>query len=684
MPDVLQFVDQIGDVAAAIDAFGRTVSSGWGAADSGQTWSTSGGSPSDYSVSAGQGRHSMSSLNVSRWTTLPFSVRDVTVTASAATDVLATGGSHFLHTAARWIDPSNCYLARLEFTTTQQVILTLRARVSAVDTVLGTFTTSITHAANTMIVCKLNVSGSTVRAKAWQGSEPAGWQVEATDTSLTGPGAVGVRSLLSAANTNTLPVTASWDDVTVAGPATLRLDLNDDVTWNLQYEGTDFSPPELRQAWTSTLLADGATLTAAAYANRTVRLRLDLLTGSLDAAWTQMQALHRELNRERNFLRWWPQGSANPVWFRTIRSMANRVTEYPGPGLLRTVEVAIEAEPFAIGPKETLTVAAVTNDPAAGSNGQFFDVTGVRGDVETPLYVLIPKTLALVQGGELTGKKKTLVAVRRRGTPSAAPYALQAESMTANPIIGVTDTSTVAVGTASGGSARRTTFASSTSFVARLRMDPFPAAASVDAAGTYRVFGRVAAGDGSSTFTLGLRWGSADFVVSNPTTTVSRTSTSWFYVDFGIVQMPPGLQAGSDQSGVAEQVRGIRVDLVASRTVGAGSLDWDFLVFTPADDRLLLAEWPHGQNVDAAVSDFVLDPVREAGYARDSAGARFAVEPIGIEGGFPMVSPGVTNRVTLIRDVNGWASGTDDTITSNPQPGAWYYPRYLYARPATT
>lgn len=477
-----------------------------------------------------------------------------------------------------------------------------------------------------------------------------------------------------------MPDVLQFVDRVTASP-TVRLDLNDDATWSLNYDGTDFSPPPLRQAWSSTMLADGELLTAAAYENRTVRLRLDLMTGSVDAAWAQMQALHRELNRESNYLKWQPQGSTNPVFFRTKRSMGTRVTEYPGPGLLRTVDVSIEADPGLIGPKETVPVAAVINDPASG---QFFDVTNVKGDIEAPLFLSIPRTMALAQAGEQAGRRKTLVAVRRRGTPSAAPYLLQAEAMSSNPIPGVTDTSPSAPAGASGASARRTSF-TATAPAARLRADPFPASAGVDVRGTYRAYARVATTDGSSTFSVRLDWGTAGFVVSNATTTLTRTTTAWTYVDLGLVQMPPGVDAAADAlSGVADQVRGIRMDLVAGRTAGAGSLDWDFVVLAPADDRLLLAEWPDGGNVHANVTEFVLDPIAEAGYARDSSGVRYATAPVGIEGGFPLVTPGVTNRVTLIRDVGGWASGTDDSITSNPQPGAWYYPRYLYARPPTT
>jgi hypothetical protein len=49
------------------------------------------------------------------------------------------------------------------------------------------------------------------------------WQTSASDTSLTAAGSVGVRSILSSANTNTLPVTVSFDNFTVLNPQTLTV-----------------------------------------------------------------------------------------------------------------------------------------------------------------------------------------------------------------------------------------------------------------------------------------------------------------------------------------------------------------------------------------------------------------------------------------------------------------------------
>jgi len=162
----------------------------------------------------GQGRVSMGSVNVSRWTTVPWASADLDIVASMSTDKLATGGSHFLHLAGRFADVNNSYLARVDFSTTQTVTLTLRKRAGGTETLLATAsnTGNLVHAAGRLFWVRLQITGSTLNAKIWQDgtSEPGSWAVTATDSSLTAAGAIGTRSILSSANTNTLPVVASY------------------------------------------------------------------------------------------------------------------------------------------------------------------------------------------------------------------------------------------------------------------------------------------------------------------------------------------------------------------------------------------------------------------------------------------------------------------------------------------
>lgn len=167
----------------------------------------------------GRGLMSLGSVNSSRWAVVPASLANVDLVATVATDKLAVGGSHFPALAARWADANNTYLARLELTTTQTVILTLRKRVASTETLLVQKTTSLTHAAGTRFRVRMQLVGTTLRANAWLDGdvEPPGWQLETTDSALSAAGSIGMRGILSTSNTNTLPVVASWGDFSTLG-----------------------------------------------------------------------------------------------------------------------------------------------------------------------------------------------------------------------------------------------------------------------------------------------------------------------------------------------------------------------------------------------------------------------------------------------------------------------------------
>lgn len=191
----------------------------------------------------GQGMVSQGSINVSRWTTTPWSSADADLTASVATDALATGGSHFLHLVARFADTNNNYLARVAFNTDQTLTLTLRKRVAGTETLLATApaTTALTHAAARRFSLRFQVTGSALSAKVWPGgaAEPPQWHVTATDTSLSAAGAIGTRSILSSTNTNTLPVVASYDGFQQLTPQTMQVVRSANAVVKAQVSSTD-------------------------------------------------------------------------------------------------------------------------------------------------------------------------------------------------------------------------------------------------------------------------------------------------------------------------------------------------------------------------------------------------------------------------------------------------------------
>lgn len=211
-------------IRAAQDTFSRTSSSGWGTADSGQLWSGYGVGGSvlstDFTIAGGKASQSVPATAGYRTAWLPsLSVRDCRVRLSGVslpfTDV--TGGS---------VEPGNIllraqsitqyYMARVEITTAEAVLCKL---YNPAGTQLASATVpGLTHSASQTLEVLAEITGNTLSMKVWATSaaEPSGWHVTATDDSLALPGGVGVRTGVAGGNTNTLPVVASYDSITVS------------------------------------------------------------------------------------------------------------------------------------------------------------------------------------------------------------------------------------------------------------------------------------------------------------------------------------------------------------------------------------------------------------------------------------------------------------------------------------
>lgn len=201
--------------AEVYDTFSRTTVDSWGSADSGQTWSFSGGAAGDYDTNGTEGTHSLNALNSSRYSYIPVSYTDQDVTVHCHTDALATGDSQLMGPVVRFTDFDNNYTARLEFQTDQDVLLIINKRVAAVQTNIATFTLPWDHTAGGVFAVRIRVDGDRIRAKAWPiatATEPLMWYIDIEDTDLPTGSNVGVRSTLGSANTNTLPFTFTYDN----------------------------------------------------------------------------------------------------------------------------------------------------------------------------------------------------------------------------------------------------------------------------------------------------------------------------------------------------------------------------------------------------------------------------------------------------------------------------------------
>lgn len=466
-------------------------------------------------------------------------------------------------------------------------------------------------------------------------------------------------------------------DSIVANP-TIRLDLHTQSGgWECLADGTEFPPPPLDRVMVQSMLADGAPVPWDAYRNRSITLALELPQDlDPDAAATLMQALMREIDRPGgNFLRY-RTDTTMPVFFRTFRSGPDAIDWNP---FTRRASVTLLAKPFAFGLEETQGPFTVTNNPAAGTNGQYFDITSPKGDVETPL------TLTIGNGLGATGRLRSALSIRRRGTVANTPLVLQAEAMTQGADTSIQANSASFSG--SGSNWSRCTFATLTSGQRRIYTSTTFPTASVDARGEYRVYIRGRQTVASDSIDVRLQYGDANAVKYGPIVRWPG-NTGIQYIDLGVVlQIPVGYDPVYDnETGVEIAPEGTYLDLYVRRNSGSGNFDMDLLLFLPADDGLEHIKWP---TIQPFSSDTYVATGGEApqAYLLTNSGTIRSVETIEISGGGLFITPGRTNRVFFARDVGTGtaAAGGGDSLTATNTITASYMPRYLSpVRPVST
>jgi PKD repeat protein len=209
------------DTALARDAFGRTVTGGWGTADRGGAW-VIGGSAANATVADGSGRLAAAAgagINAQ----LPFSAQDVALQAGVVLQQAPTGGGSYVTLVSRNGAGSTRYGLQLRYSATGSVTATLVRTVNGAETALGAYRLPTTHTPGTVLTVRFETAGAgttALRAKVWAAgtAEPADWQVQATDTTaaLQRAGTVRVDLYQSANATSTQAVRV--DDLW-AGPA---------------------------------------------------------------------------------------------------------------------------------------------------------------------------------------------------------------------------------------------------------------------------------------------------------------------------------------------------------------------------------------------------------------------------------------------------------------------------------
>lgn len=462
----------------------------------------------------------------------------------------------------------------------------------------------------------------------------------------------------------------------ISATPTLRLDLNDGATWSC----TAFDPgmPRLRRAMSNNAMTDGISVSSSTYDGRTLKLTLALVTSTEDLSATEVQKLARELDRTDNFLKYQPTGATKPVFFRTFRSDVSQLEFLTGaPKAFKKPTIEILAEPFALGLRETIGPFTVNNDPAA-AGGCYFDVTGVIGDVAAPAVY--------VDSSSLPGRIEMGV---RQHDPTNPTFFTQAESLTLG-----TDTTNpgggpdaVMSGTGTNNFVR-TSFATATDVV-RLTWDLPTGTPQI---GRYRILAALRRSDATSVIKVKAYLGTQ----AEPTATLITLplTTNRILVDIGMLTYDLATRRTGGLSAPLG-VAGPPLYFNATRTSGAGTLDWDVIFLVPADEAYLRFEnTPNNAAIGRnTFYDLVIDGGADAIFALVSGQDPFAggnAQSTALHlvmasaGSIPRLVPNQTNKIVMITHDEDGSGLPRHTKADSEVITVHYWPQYLFVRPSAT
>ena len=203
----------------AADTFGRTVTNGLGAANTGGSWTTTGGA----SLFKVDGSAANVTMNVAGAGPAAFlntvSAEDVLASVDVAFDKVPPTGGTYTSLAVRRIGTSD-YRVTVKFLPTGASVSLIKM-VNNVQTTLATTNISaLRYAVGDVYRIQLKADGNAgttaLSAKVWKSTaaEPAAAQVTASDSqaALQAPGGVGFQAYLSGSATNA-PVVATFDNL---------------------------------------------------------------------------------------------------------------------------------------------------------------------------------------------------------------------------------------------------------------------------------------------------------------------------------------------------------------------------------------------------------------------------------------------------------------------------------------
>jgi len=459
-------------------------------------------------------------------------------------------------------------------------------------------------------------------------------------------------------------------------------------------QGTDFSPAPMRSNMVWSHQFDGQLMAASSWDDRVLKLRLSALRGNAEVQAEPLQTLGRLLGDPRGqWFLWQDEGTVNPRYFRTRRCSFEvqdlLLLEDPK----RTISMDIPAAPFAYGDEEKFALR-VYNNPLAPSRPMSFVLDAVKGDVATPLTLLM----------EVTGQTN-MTAIASQATPEPFGDPIWVDAMDLTTRADATwawTTTAVDADRYIGGTARRLQHVG-----AITGADTKPVMTGSDLLdgirpGNYRILARV---DGHADPQWAIRVGLGDAgggqasVGDGPTTewtpvattTVLENAPSLRWIDMGVMRFPAAYPLANDP--LAAPVPDSPIDFyVWARSNASGGvydkLEWDgFLLIPVGLDEAIDSRWAQfTQQIGYDAPSFLLDgaatPQRVIPIRFDNQVAMLRSSFIG---SLPVLVPGASNMIHLIREI--WPQdatrGTDDALDTYTDMHGSYRPRYVYGRSAT-
>jgi hypothetical protein len=207
------------------DDFGRTVTGGWGSGG-GIVWTPHSGA-STFAVTGGEGTETHATRNFLRLIRTDQTRDDCDVVFDATAGVVAVGGSLYIGALLREQADTSGLFATIEFRAAGVVAVALYnvTTAGAATFVTSAAVPSLTYTASARIRLRVSLTGDRIRMRAWPaaGVEPSQWHLDTTADHY-GPGRVGVYSVVSSANTNTLPVVFTVDNFALTTSYWPRID----------------------------------------------------------------------------------------------------------------------------------------------------------------------------------------------------------------------------------------------------------------------------------------------------------------------------------------------------------------------------------------------------------------------------------------------------------------------------